>query len=173
MEGFTLVEILVVVTLLGLMAATVTQIFVLGLRSQSKSEALKEAKQNGDYTLSVMERMIRNASDISSSCNTSSDQLTIVNPDGFTTTFLCTDGADISSASGGMPVPTPDMSYSLTSSKVAINNCIGAFTVVCPTPPINPKYVFIDFTVNQAGVTPAPGANISLDYQSTVSLRQY
>ena len=143
--GFTFIELLITVTLLGIVGTLVTQVFILGFRAQNKSEIMKEVKQNGDYALSVMESMIRSAEDISADCNTSTNQLTVLNPDGLTTTFICTNNSSIASQSAWL-------TSSLTSNKVIASNCSSAFRIVCHTPPLNPKYVFINFTLKQAPV---------------------
>ncbi len=173
--GFSLIELLVVITLVGIIGVITTQVFILGIRSAGKSEITKEVKQNGDYALSVIENMVRRAINIQANCNQSVNELTIKNSDGYTTTFSCTDGGSIASNSGGFPDPTPTVTQSLTNNRVAIYNCTSAFRIVCPTPPTNPKYVFVNFTVNQAGagLTPTPGSFSSIDYQTTISLRNY
>ena len=184
-SGFTLIELLVVITLLGIISVITTQVFILGFRSQGKSEIIKEVKQNGDYVISVMESMIRNAADITSNvaqCNTSLNKFQIINPDGFTTTFDCTSGfiASVSGDPDGFPLANPTLV--LTSNRVLIPTPVGGgysctFRVVCPTPPLSPKYVFISFKVMQAAITgqpsPVPESRSSLDYQTTVSLRGY
>jgi prepilin-type N-terminal cleavage/methylation domain-containing protein len=163
-NGFTLIELLVVVALVAIIGSVTTQVFILGFKAQAKVEAMKELKQSGDYTISVIESMVRNASDIEFQCNTSANSLTIISQDGLTTNFLW-EGSRISSISG--------QSQPLTSSKVSVGSC--SFRVVCPTPPLSPKYVFVNFTLNQAmpGITPGPGNNATLDYQTTISLRTY
>ena len=134
------------------------------MRSQLKSELLKEVKQNGDYAMSVIEMMLKNAADVTLGCGTSSNELTIMNPDGFPTAFTCTEGDKIASNS-----------QSLTSDKVVIYNCANAFRVVCPAPAVSPKYVFVAFKIQQAGsgLMPTPGSTVSLEYQTTISLRKY
>lgn len=170
-KGFSLIELLVVVVLIGIIGTITTQVFILGFRSQGKSEVLKEVKQNGDYAMSVMESLVRNAADVPrTSCNTSSTTFSIVGADGFTTTFLCSSN-QIASQSSGMPVPTPTVTFPLTGTRVEISSC--TFRVVCPTPPFGPKYIFINFTVSQAGSGLPVDQTASLDYQSTVSLRKY
>ncbi|OIO14760.1 hypothetical protein COY59_05590 [Candidatus Gottesmanbacteria bacterium CG_4_10_14_0_8_um_filter_37_24] len=170
--GFTLVEILVVVTLMGVIGVITTQIFILGFRSQAKNEILKEVKQNGDYALSIIENMVRNATDIETSCNLGNvQQVTIRNPDGYSTQFDCS-GAQIASYSSGFPDPTPTVAYILTSDKVVVASC--NLRVVCPTPPIEPKYLFVDYTLTQAGGSDVPIENkATLIYESTISLRTY
>ncbi|MBI3955622.1 type II secretion system protein, partial [Candidatus Gottesmanbacteria bacterium] len=169
--GFSMIELLVVVALIGIIGTITTQVFILALQTQVKSEIIKEVKQNGDYALSVMESMVRNSTDILSiSCNETSSQLTIQNPDGFNTVFDCT-GSNISSISGSESIlPTPT-GAPLTNSKVKVSSC--TFRVICPTPPINPKYVYIEYTVSQAGAGTGPKDTSSLNYQTTVSLRNY
>src|SRR3989344_5749758 len=89
-RGFSLIELLVVISLIGIIGTIITQVFILGIRSQAKSEIIKEVKQNGDYATSVIESMIRNSLDIQASeCNENTNLLTILNPDGYTTTFDC------------------------------------------------------------------------------------
>ena len=175
-SGFSLIELLVVVTMIGLIGTLTTQIFILGIKSQAKSEVIKEVKQNGDYAITVMENMVRNAVDVSNSaCNVSQDHLIILNPDGISTTFSCnifeTENKyrKIASVSGTLP----ETVYALTSEKVNLSSCI--FRVVCPDPPLSPKYVFISFTIRgiNSSLTPTPGNISSLEYQTTVSLRTY
>lgn len=170
-NGFSLIELLVVVALIGMIGAITTQVFILALQTQGKSEIIKEVKQNGDYAMSVMESMIRNSSDILSvSCNDTLNQITVQNPDGFNTVFDCT-GSNISSISGSENADPTPTGAPLTNSRVKVSSC--TFRVVCPTPPINPKYVYIEYTVSQAGVGTGPKDTSSLNYQTTISLRNY
>lgn len=171
MVGFSMIELLVVVALIGMIGAITTQVFILALQTQGKSEIIKEVKQNGDYALSVMESMVRNSSDILSiSCNETSSQLTIQNPDGFNTVFDCT-GSNISSISGSENADPTPTGAPLTNSRVKVSSC--TYRVICPTPPINPKYVYIEYTVSQAGAGTGPKDTSSLNYQTTISLRNY
>jgi prepilin-type N-terminal cleavage/methylation domain-containing protein len=168
-KGYSLIELLVVITLIGIISTIIFQMFMLTLHYQVKSEVIKEVKQNGDYASSIMETMIRNASDISSAgCNINQGSITFTNADGFTTTFACT--GTIASTSA-YPNPTPAVSVNLTGPKVAASNC--NFRVVCPTPPLSPKYVFISFTLSQVNPTGSVEQKAAIDYQSTVSLRTY
>ncbi len=180
-SGFTLVELLVVVALVGVIGVITTQVFIIGFKSQGKGEIIKEVKQSGDYALSVIESMVKNAADFApgQACNQDSSSLAIVNPDGFTTIFDCntTDLYTIASVSAlptTTPGPTPT-GLPLTGSKVAVASC--NFRVVCPTPPLSPKYVFVDFTVTQGTIvgqpTPLAENTASLEYSGTFSLGKY
>src|SRR3989338_1427537 len=89
-RGFSMVEMLVVIALLGIISTIVTQVLVISVRSSLKAEIQKEVKQNGDYAISIMERAIRNATDVDAAgCNISRDFVTITNRDTTTTTFTC------------------------------------------------------------------------------------
>ena len=167
--GYSLIELLVVITLISILGTLTSQAFILGIRAQSKSEILKEVKQNADYIGQVVENMVRNSIDIQEDqCNSNSQTLTIRSGDGEFTTFDCTTN-EMASISGQFPEPT--VYLKLSNSKVAIQNC--NFRIVCPTPPINPKYMFFNFTLTQTNSDLPKEQQASFDYQNTVSLRNY
>ncbi|OGG25178.1 hypothetical protein A3E42_01290 [Candidatus Gottesmanbacteria bacterium RIFCSPHIGHO2_12_FULL_40_13] len=169
-KGYSLIELLVVITLISVLGTLTAETFLLGIRAQAKSEVMKEVKQNADYVGQVIDNMVRNSIDIEEAqCNSDTGQtLTIQNPDGNYTTFDCT-GSVMSSISGIFPVPT--VSLNLSSTRVAIEEC--NFRIICPTPPLNPKYVFLNFKVSQTGSSLPKEQQASIEYQTTVSLRNY
>jgi prepilin-type N-terminal cleavage/methylation domain-containing protein len=180
-SGFTLIELLIVLTLMGVIGSITAQVFILGTRSQAKTEVLKEVKQNGDYIEYVVENMIRNAVDIDPSMecyntsNNASSRIKILNPDGNTTTFECDD------TTGKMASVSGLTQQYLSNDKVRVSDC--SFRVICPTPPIAPKYVFFTYTIckntgsEQTECIKNPDDAMEnrtiLDYQTTVSLRNY
>lgn len=178
-KGFTLIELLVVITLVAIIGTITTQVFILSFKAQTKTESLKEVKQSGDYIMSVLEDMVRNSSDIQYDCNAPASSLTILSQDGQITKFVCDTSpegkryiASISAWSELVPSPTGVL---LISNKATITDCSNVFRVVCPTPPLSPKYVFVNFTLENymPGVVPGVGNQVSLDYQTTISLRNY
>ena len=166
-SGYSFLELLIVIALVGTIGVVTSQVFIMGLRSQAKSEILKEVKQNGDYASAAMDTMIRNAIDIDNvSCNAPpTQQLSITTKDGALVTYDCSN-PQIASRSGD-----PMVQLMLTSNKVAVSDC--NFRVVCPTPPTSPKYVFFNFTISQAGADLAKEQQATLQFQSTISLRNY
>lgn len=173
-SGYSLIELLIVITLVGIIGAITFQVFIIGLRARWKSEVIKEVKQNGDYITTVVEAMVRNANDISQAqCNDiPSSSLTLVNQDGYTTTFDCDPATQIFASNSATMFPTPTVSMRLSSANVEVSNC--TFRIVCPTPPLSPKYMFLNFTLSQAGGSELPMEKLStFDYQTTVSLRGY
>lgn len=150
-KGFTLIEVLVVIFLLGVVLVIGVNLFFSILKGASKAEITKEVKQNGDYAIAVMERMIRNAQD--ASCN---GGVTITNLDGRTTRFFC-ESSRIASNSGNY----------LTSGNVTATGC--SFTCEYSTPEV----VTISFTLSQKGTPARVEERATQDFQTTVSLRTY
>lgn len=94
--GFSLIEMLVVVTLLIMMSLTATSLFLNTLTGSNRTSVNLTVKQQGEYAMSQMVAMIRNAIRIES-CSAGS--LTILNQDGLTSTFALS-GTQIASNSG-------------------------------------------------------------------------
>jgi len=67
-KGFTLIEILVSVSIVGILSLVISQAFFTTLRSNAKTELMKEIKQNGDYAMQTMVRLIQNAGGVSQPC---------------------------------------------------------------------------------------------------------
>jgi len=92
--GFTLVEILVVVGILGIIAVVASTIFFTTIRSSSKTKTLTKVKENGDYALSVMERLIRDSEEVitnsdNQTCQASMNKIKVKRLDGTTVEFTC------------------------------------------------------------------------------------
>lgn len=158
-HGFTLIEMLVSVAILGTVGLISTQIFFTTLRGAGKADIIREVKQNGDYALTAMERMIRNSVGVSSLCNgTAQSSLTIKNLDSKATTFSLA-GGQIASNSG----------IFLTNNKVSVSGL--SFT--CMSTLGKPDVVNISFTVVQANAGAGAEEVSGMDFQTTVSLRTY
>ena len=67
-RGFTLIELLVTVVVLGLILTAMVGIFLTTIKAGKKADAIAEVKENGDYALGLMERMLRNAEEIITPC---------------------------------------------------------------------------------------------------------
>lgn len=157
-RGFTLIEILVVFGILAIISVVASNMFFAVLRGTTKTKSMQLIKQNGDYAISLMVRMIRNARSISTYTPSS---LTIINPDGGTTIFSCVNNVITSN------------SASLISTEVKVVSCIAVFTVTDGEPGISPDTVAIDFDLSQVGVTDRPEEQAQVKFKTTVSLRNY
>ena len=162
-NGFTLIEMMIVVSLLGIIAVIGSGAFFSILRGSTKTKTLQMVKQNGDYAISVMERMIRNARVLTSpTANSTVTSITIKNPDGKETTFSC----------GGTPATIASNGASLLSSEVKVDNC-NIFEVAVGQPEIRPAVVKINFNLSPEVSSTRPEEQATVNFQTTVTLRNY
>ncbi|HSW88355.1 MAG TPA: type II secretion system protein [Candidatus Saccharimonadales bacterium] len=63
-RGFTLLELLVVISIISVVGLVVGGILTSTLRGSSKVTTVSNVKQNGDYALAQMSRVIRSASNL-------------------------------------------------------------------------------------------------------------
>jgi len=162
-NGFTLIEIMIVVVILGIIVVIGSGAFFSILRGSTKTKTLQMVKQNGDYAISVMERMIRNARIlIYPTTDSTVASITIENPDGGETVFSCeSDRATISSNGA-----------SLLSNEVKVSDC-NIFEVTVGQPEVKPATVKINFNLTQVEITNRPEEQAEVNFQTTVTLRNY
>lgn len=166
--GFTLVELLAVISITGVVGTIMFGILFATLQGANKSESLSAIQQNGNFVITQMSRMIRFASAIEDppSCYTgptptpvSQTSLTIRNNDNKTTVFSC----DLESgtiASNGATLLDP--------TTVAVTDC--SFTCQQNTPNDFPT-VTITFTLNKKNNNSFAENNSPIQFQTSVTLR--
>lgn len=160
-RGFTLLEILISMSIFAIIVVMGSGLFIAILRGAAKSRIIQEVKQSGDYATSVMERLIRNARDITA-CD--SDSITIEGPDGGVTTFgFFTDPSYLIASQSGSLTPAQAR---LTSDEVKLTS--GSFSC---TPALDPARVTIQFTLEQAQEEARFEEAATVSFQTTVTLR--
>lgn len=152
--GFTLIEMMVVVSILGLVVVITSGFLLVSLTAAGKAEVVKEVRQNGNYALSVMEGMILNSRGV----GCSGPEVNVTDADGNLTTFLCKDNK-ISSVSAA--------TVDLTSSSVTVFGCDFS----CENNPGLPTKVHLEFTVQKGGVSSRPSEKASLEFKTDVMPR--
>ncbi len=174
-NGFTFVEILVVVGVVSIISVVIAQSFFVTTRSNVKTEVIKDVKQSGLFATTIMEQMIRNAQSVDETCaeeGTELRELTITNADGQTTTFGCHEDIGvmrIASSSSGTR-------HYLTSSAVTLGgiDCSSStLRFVCRSSSYRPTSVTISFRLTQAGVSPDLFEQADTEFQTSVSLRRW
>lgn len=160
-KGFTLIEILVVIGILAIIVVVGSTSFFNLLKGSTKTRTANLVKQNGNYALEVMGRMIRNARGISAYDEVEGKEITIENPDGFVTTFTCRDDESDIASNGA----------SLISSEVKVKSCASVFDVVRGETGLQPDVVTINFTLSQAQEDVRPEEEVSIVFKTTVVLR--
>jgi prepilin-type N-terminal cleavage/methylation domain-containing protein len=170
-KGFTLIEILVVVGLLGIIMVTVTNIFFSGLKAKRKTDSINVIKQSGSYAMGVMSKMIKNATE--ATCSADQKSITITNYDETTTTFWY-------EGSHGCSSQVESKRIALDSSVDADDTCLTAdnlylsdYSFSCNDDSIgNPPTVTINFTLSNGTLSDIIGY-ASEHFTTTVSLRNY
>jgi prepilin-type N-terminal cleavage/methylation domain-containing protein len=158
--GFSLIELLVVISVFSILAIMATQSLLLSLRGSRKSEALSRVRENLDYSLAVMERQLHNAKSVD--CP-SSTEISYYDYDGNPTTFSCLD----IDGSGGNPGYIASGSARLTISEIDITQC----NVTCNVSDGLTSSITISLSAEDITTEGTEGAQITT--QTNISLRAY
>jgi len=163
--GYSIVELLVAVTIFIIIATISTQAVVLTLRGSRKGESLISVRENLDYAFAVMERQLRSARSITSCCpsNTpcTSDTLVYEDSERNITDFSCEGGA------GGY---IASESARLTGSNIMVDCTQTIFTCPVVVPGVAPT-VLITITAHDADSQGIEGASVTTS--SRILLRTY
>lgn len=157
--GFSLIEILVVLSIFVVIAVIANQVFFSTLRGGSKSEATTLVKQEGNYTLSVIERGLQSAQSITSVCTDPAATLSSINyldSTGTSASFSCQTGY-VASGSGNLR---------LTTEKVTTVSC--SFQCFKES---GLATVSAQFALKRAGSGLLPREQTQLDFKTRVLLR--
>lgn len=140
-RGFTLVELLVVVAIFaGLGVLLVNSLFSI-LRSNTKSELIKEIRQNGSFALDVMTKKLTGGQ--SPVCGP--DQVSFIDSEGEEVIFSC-ESDYIASESAGIKTALTSNQTGEGKIRISLTDCF----FVCE--PVGPSSkVTIGFTLSQAG----------------------
>ena len=115
-NGFTLVEILIVISIFAVIGLLSTRSVFLTLRGAKKSDSLVRVRENVNYSLSVIERQLRNAESVTT-CGVSTGTLSYVSLEGTSTTFTCV------APSGNATGYIASGSGRLTSNEISVTSC--------------------------------------------------
>jgi len=154
-DGFTLIEIIIVISILGLVMTIFSGFLLATLRAGSKSEVVKELRQNGNYALQTIDSMLRNSVSLQSSCNLGGQSsIQIRNIDNGITVFKC-EASHLASNSG-----------LLTGANVVVSNCsFQCLAQAGQAPAITTK-----FSISQTG-SGSPSDKAQLNFESVTILR--
>lgn len=155
-KGFTLIEMLVVISLIGLIAVTASGFLIVSLMSSAKANVTKEIRQTGNYALSVMEGLILTSTSVG--C-TSPNYVHVKDINGNLATFECRDGGSISSSSATITTPV-----NLISTNVTVSGC----NFNCSTQPGLPTKVHLEYTLNKGDANSRPSERASVTFETEV-----
>jgi prepilin-type N-terminal cleavage/methylation domain-containing protein len=162
--GFSLIEIMVVITIFAVLGIIVTSSIILTLAGTKKSEALIRVRDNLNYSLAVIERNVRNANSVPDCPFLVSDNDRVIrylDQNGYPASFSCINpGSDGSYIASG--------SAKLTADNIKIVSCSFTCTL---SDSITPPLVTIDITVKDASTSGIQSAEVSATTQ--IYLRNY
>lgn len=180
-KGFTLIETLVVVAIIGLSLPVIFALFITTLQSQAKVAITQEVKRNGDYALDIIEHNIK------------ASAYTIYS-DAAQTTEVCTTRSSPSTPASSATVYFADKNNSLfyfsqlsdriawfaanqnpqTTYLTAPNVKVIDLSITCNrTASFSPPIISISFSVSQNEPSPRHEGTASLDYRTKIKLRSY
>lgn len=156
-NGFTLIELMVAVSIIGVVLLAVTQMLVQSLVGAAKAEAITRVKSNGDTALVAIERTIRKGVNINSCYN---NQITFEVSDSSQPARIEINGTEIR-------IRESNVWRSITGSEVNANS----FSITCVDEPIGRRdKVRIEFNLSYNGGARA-SRNVSTNFYTSVMMR--
>lgn len=162
LAGFTLIEILVTVTLTALIMMGISTLFISFITSAGKSRLSQSIRENGTVAMQKMIEELRNAKaiDPTITCDgsTTYNSLSFINTDETVSTLAASDGK--------INLTIVDSNYFLTSD----SNQLSGLEFVCYDSEAA-KYIEISFTLASSTATTNSPTHSQLDFKSGVALR--
>ena len=172
-SGFTLLEMVVSLAIVAVVSVVLSQVFIATLRTNTKTEILKDTKQTGEIALETMVRLIQNAKSVTTTCDyagTTSQSIVLINTDDGQTTLACVlDGTTTrlasTSAEGVQYLTTPNVTMGGTSCATSTLEfmCKGGAGVS--------SSVTVSFQLAQSGVAAGVFEQSSETFQTTAGMR--
>ena len=159
-KGYSLIEILVVLTVFALMATLATQSVLLTIRSSRKAEASIKARENLENAVSVIERQIRSAKSVT---GTSSTRVDFVDSLGVASYFEC---RNLGAATNGY-IAWGAPATNLTGANIDLTTCTF---LVDPSASGVPAAVSVSITGTEINTSGVEAGNASV--QTKIFLRQ-
>jgi prepilin-type N-terminal cleavage/methylation domain-containing protein len=158
-RGFSLIEMLVVLSVFAILTVVMTQILFVTVRSAKKSDATVRVRQNLENALTSMERQLHNAVDIPVCPNPDTSTVTLEDINGQQTNFAC-----VNIGSNGYIASN---SARLTSNSVIVTSC----SLTCTGGAGTPTSVAINVTAVDANTSGSE--NVSISIMDRVLLRSH
>lgn len=173
--GYSLIEVLLVITIVGAIVILLTQSLISTTRISTKVEVTNTVKQSGDFAIRILEQHMMTSKQIASSCNgNASPTLSTVDINGRVSTFQCAFDTSnnvnrIASVSGSTTLfLTPE---NVTLGGANCNDSDMSLLFVCTSTPGRPNVTRIQFSLSQAGLPVDQFERGSISFQTTVSAR--
>jgi|GEM_PF-5409706 len=169
-QGFTLLELLMFVSLVGLILVGITQVLGSTLAGSGKSQGMQQVKQNGQLAMSTISRLLRQANNVDPLTCANSNQLNFtVLENGSTSTYRFeTNSSRIRKTYNGV------QSW-LTDDPDPLQNGVQVTNFGCNlTLPVDgqPAIVNLSFNIGKPGLS-VESIIANINFRDSVSLRNY
>lgn len=160
-SGFSLIELTVVIGLLSLLILAISSTMLMSIVSSNRIRTTTKVKQAGNFAITQIQTMLRNAKAISL-CDSTNSTVSFINPDGgetFLTSEIDNSGLHTRIASGSGIYLTP------------ANTDMGtSFSLSCEPIGDNPTLVKLSFDL-QDTLSARPTENPLLHFETSINLR--
>lgn len=160
-KGMSLLEILVVVAIFSILGVIITRSVLLTLRGSRKSETQVKVRENINYSLTVIERQLRNADSIVECPNSDTTKIDYIDDAGSASSFSC-------QGVGGNDSYVASASARLTSDEIEITAC----SFVC-TEGTSANPPSVDISINAMDVNAVGIENTQVTTSTKIFLRTY
>lgn len=164
--GFSLIEVMVVLTIFSILAVISTQAILTTLTATGKAQSATRIRNDVDYALSSIERNLHNASEISVCPVSDSNVLEYVDDFGTTTRFSCINVGE--GQTGDSYIASGSAMIRLTSQNTKIVQCSFACE---PSTANTPVSVTVNISATDARKTGIESASFTTSTQ--ILLRNY
>lgn len=172
-SGFTLLEMVVSLAIVAVISTVLSQVFIVTLRTNTKTEIVKDIKQTGEMSLETMARLIQNAKSVITTCDytgTANQSIVLINPDDGQTTLGCVLDGSITrlastSAQGVQYLTTPNVTMG------GLSCATSSLAFVCKGGTGVASSVTISFQLAQSGVSQGVFEQSSEMFQTTAGMR--
>jgi prepilin-type N-terminal cleavage/methylation domain-containing protein len=154
-KGFSLLEMMVVLSVFALLAMIASQALILTLRGGKKSTNVTKVRESVDFALAVIERQLHNASEVTPCPNSDTDYLEYLDERGEIAFFSCEEGFVASS------------SARITSEGVEVTKC----SIECFQPESGLPYVEVNLSARESDSQGVESARVTSS--TRVNLRIY
>ncbi len=172
-RGFSLIELLVVVSLLAILAVLFSSSFVAIMAGSNKAQVTSEVKQNGEYALTTINQLIRRAK-YTPMCAADGKSVDITAFDDSVVTISC-DYTDAANGNIKRIARGNNLGAYVYLTDTLVKVVDGSCKISCSTAPASPPGVSIEFILiqNSGSTNLRPWEQTSQKFSTTTYQRNY
>lgn len=159
--GISLVEILIVIGIFAVLGILSTRVILLSLQGSQKEDAQIKVRENLDYAISIIERQLRNAGNVSPCPNSNLLAISYSDSNSISTSFSCINVGSAGYIASG--------SARLTGEEINVTAC--SFTCTASSESTPPKVAIDIQAADAASQGSKEGATVSISTE--INLRTY